>query len=169
MPRTAITDSLFSSMPVGNDTCCSRWMIMNATLHTIAQVKATCSVSRIAVSLCLRSVARIGLISMLVSHCRVMFSLPFKGRAGVGMGLSAMQTIPIQTFPLKGKASKRFQLQRRRHAARAPCRQHAREYACDDRQHHRADQHRRIHRSEMRVVVGALADAPQPDLRNAEP
>ncbi len=38
------------------------------------------------------------------------FSLPFKGRAGVGMGLDFMETYPIPheptpilTFPLKGK------------------------------------------------------------------
>jgi hypothetical protein len=33
----------------------------------------------------------------------MVYSLPFKGRAGVGMGVDVKQPIPLPTAPLKGE------------------------------------------------------------------
>src|SRR6185312_10877026 len=61
--ETCTCTSWCSAMPLGMSIRCRRWLIRNTALHTIAQVSAISSTINVAVTLCRRSVERIGRMS----------------------------------------------------------------------------------------------------------
>src|SRR5690348_5924382 len=65
--ETCTCTSSCMATPLGMSIRCRRWPIRNTALQTIAQVSAISSTIRVAVILCLRSVERIGRISMSAS------------------------------------------------------------------------------------------------------
>src|SRR6185312_12082357 len=70
VPFTVITEMPCSSIAFGQWMSAMRWPIMNTALHSTAQASAISSTIRVAGMRCLRRLASIGRISMLISSTR---------------------------------------------------------------------------------------------------